>query len=273
MHEFEQEISEAAGLLLKTGKAAAFCGSGISAESGIATFRDPGGIWDRIDPMEFGTPEGFIGALDRNPGVFISIFFELLDMFEKAECNPGHKVLADLENRGVLGSVITQNVDNLQSEAGSAHIIELHGNLFRMICLSCGKKKMYERKPFIRDLKEKIDLLSDRCLASLFTLVPTCDDCGSITRPDVVLFGETVQELPRAYHAARDCAAMLVLGTSGAVYPAAALPYEAKERGAPIIVINPNENAFEDIADVYIPMKTGVALPLLLKKLKEIGDS
>jgi NAD-dependent deacetylase len=269
MYAYDKETSAAAILLAKATSAVAFCGSGVSAESGISTFRDPGGIWERIDPIEAGTSGGLITSLAKNPGPLMQIFMELLNAFEHAECNPGHSVLADLEKMGVLETVITQNVDNLQDEAGSNNIIELHGNLFRMVCLSCGKKIKFDRKPFVGGLKEKIIHLNDYSLASLVTLAPTCDVCNSIMRPDIVMFGEAVQDLPRAFEAGFNCDVMLVLGTSGTVYPAAELPFEAKRKGAAIIVINPNENAFDAITDVYIPMKTGEALPGILNKLKK----
>jgi len=270
MGSYEREISAAAAILAKTKKAVAFCGSGVSAESGISTFRDPGGIWERIDPMEAGTAGGLIFSLSENPEKMMQIFLELLAAFEKAECNPGHLALADLENMGILETIITQNVDNLQNEAGNRTIIEMHGNLLRMACLSCGVKKKLDRKPLIRDLKQTLMNLKDYTLASLLTLAPRCDVCNSIMRPDIVMFGEAVQDLPRAFGAGRECDAMLVLGTSGVVYPAAELPFEAKSRGADIIVVNPNENPFEEITDVYIPMKTGVALPAIVDKTRKL---
>lgn len=264
----DSEISAAAAVLAKARKAAAFCGSGVSAESGISTFRDPGGIWERINPMEAGTSGGLLLSLAKNPEKLMRIFSDLLNAFEKAECNPGHLALADLEKMGILETVITQNVDNLQNEAGSGNIIEMHGNLFRMACLSCGSKKKFERKQLIRDLKQTLSSLKDYSLESLVALAPRCDACGSIMRPDIVMFGEAVQDLPRAFEAGHDCDAMLVLGTSGVVYPAAELPFEAKRNGADIIVVNPNENAFEEITDVYIPMKSGEALPAIVEKTR-----
>jgi NAD-dependent deacetylase len=270
MSAYDRETSAAAKILAKTRKAVAFCGSGVSAESGISTFRDPGGIWDRIDPMEASTSGGLLSSLAKNPEKLMNIFIDLLDAFEKAEYNPGHLALADLEKRGILRTVITQNVDNLQNEAGTGNIIEIHGNLFRMVCLSCGRKKKFDRKPFIRDLRHALMNLNDYSLASLVTLAPRCDTCGSVMRPDIVMFGEAVQELPGAFDAGGECDAMLVLGTSGVVYPAAELPFEAKRHGADIIVVNPNENAFEEITDVYIPVKTGLALPAIVDKINKI---
>lgn len=269
MSEYRNEIEAAAGILSTATRGSAFCGAGNSAESGIATFRDPGGLWDVVDPMEMGTAEGFISALDRNADKLLPVFMGILDSFEQADHNPGHKVLAELEAMGIVQSVITQNVDNLHHEAGSTEVIEVHGNLFRMRCLACNSIKSVERKPFVRKIREKLTALTEFSLAGMVSLAPVCDTCSSVMRPDVVMFGEAVQHLPRAFGAAQSSDVMLVLGTSGNVYPAAYFPVEAKKSGARIIVINPTENAFKAVTDVYIPMRTGEALPLIVDKIKE----
>lgn len=265
------EIQKAAELLLGSNDTAAFCGSGVSAESGISTFRDPGGIWDRLDMNEVGTAGGLFATLGNNPGKLVPIFFELLDTLEKAAFNPGHEALAWLQSRARLRTIITQNVDNLQQEAGSDAVIEVHGNLFDMVCLSCGKKQKFARRPLVHEIREKMKRMRDMSLAGLVSLVPRCESCGSLMRPDVVMFGEAVKEMPRTFELARECDVMLVLGTSGVVYPAAELPYEAMRAGAKIVVINPHENAFFDICDVYIPMKTGEALPAIVEKVRSMN--
>ncbi len=269
MADYVQEISEAARILTNAKKATAFCGSGVSAESGIATFRDPGGIWDRLDPMKVGTPEGFLATLTSNPHSLVPLVLKLIEDIEKAEFNPGHGALAELEKLGKVRTVITQNVDNLQREAGTVDLIEVHGNLFHLVCVSCGGTRVLERRTFIAGLKDRLVRLADFSLSGLSTLAPPCEACGSFMRPDVVMFGEAVRELPRAYHAARTCDAMLVLGTSGTVFPAAALPYEARRGDAPVIVINPRENPFEEITDVYLPMKFGVAMSAIMKIIRK----
>ncbi|HPL16011.1 MAG TPA: Sir2 family NAD-dependent protein deacetylase [Spirochaetota bacterium] len=269
MDQYQNEISRAAELLKNTRNAVAFCGSGVSEESGIATFRDPGGIWDRINPMEVGTLEGIISVLTKNPGRILPVFMDLLEVFEKADFNPGHRALAEFEKMGILKKIITQNIDNLQQEAGSVAVIEVHGNMFRLACVSCGRKVVVDRKPFVASLKSRMAAITAFTLPAVMELAPRCGSCGSLMRPDVVMFGEAVQELPHAFAAARGCDMLLVLGTSGVVYPAAEIPFEAKKRFADIIVINPNENAFSDITDIYIPMKTGEALPAILNAMKK----
>ncbi len=271
MGQYRKEIEEAAKILSKATRASAFCGAGNSEESGIATFRDPGGLWDQVDPIEVGTAEGLISALDRNAEKLLPVFIGILNAFEQADHNPGHKALADLEAMGILMSVITQNVDNLHQEAGSSKVIEVHGNLFRMKCLSCGCTKNVERKSFVREIREKLNAMAEFSLTHMVSLAPLCDTCSSMMRPDVVMFGEAVQHLPRAFGIAQSTDVMLVLGTSGNVYPAAYFPIEAKKAGARIIVINPTENAFSPVTDVYIPMKTGEALPAIVGKIKEMA--
>ncbi|MFO8047554.1 MAG: NAD-dependent deacylase [Desulfosudaceae bacterium] len=263
-------IRQAAEMLAEASRAAASTGAGISAESGIATFRDPGGVWDKLNPTEVGTTEGLLSALGKDPGRFVPFFLELLAALEKAEPNPGHLALADLEAMGILKTVITQNIDNLHQEAGSSLVIEVHGNGFRMRCTSCGKTRKQDRKPLLREAIAGLSDLPEYTMATFIDLLPKCDHCAAIMRPDVVMFGESIQALPLAFEAAAKCDIMLALGTSGAVYPAAGLPFEAKEKGAGVIVVNPHENAFARISDVYIPMTTGQALPLIVTAVKDL---
>ncbi len=272
MDKLKKEIKKAASILSTSKRATASSGSGISAESGISTFRDPGGIWDQVDPISVGTSSGLMNFLQENSDKLIPLLFDILDSFEKADPNPGHMALFDLEKMGILKTVITQNVDNLHLEAGTTDLIEVHGNLFQMLCLSCGSEKRVNRKSFIRDIREKLSSFTSYDLANLIKLAPICDQCASIMRPDVVMFGEAVKDLTRAFQVCHETDAMLILGTSGVVYPAAAFPGEAKNAGAKIIEINPNESAFSGISDVYIPMKTGEALPAIVQEINKILD-
>ncbi|MBU3916077.1 NAD-dependent protein deacylase [bacterium] len=260
MEDLKKEISEAARILSNTNRAVAFCGSGVSEESGISTFRDPGGLWDQIDPIEVGTTEGLIQAMEKNSDRLKPIFKEILCSFEKADPNPAHKVLAELEKKEIISAIITQNIDNLHQESGSKNVIEVHGNLFRMKCLSCGKLRKYNRKELVKKTLENFRNLTEFDLRSLLSLAVKCDFCQNITRPDVVMFGEAVQNLNDSIFVSRSCEVMLILGTSGLVYPAAGFPMEAKKAGAKIIEMNPTENAFSKITDIYIPMKAGEGL-------------
>lgn len=263
------DLQTAAAILSQSSRTVASCGAGMSAESGISTFRDAGGLWDRIDPMDVGTPAGLMHTLERNAAALLPLFLELLDSFEQASPNPGHVALADLEKLGILKTVITQNVDNLHQEAGNRDVIEVHGNLFRMKCLACATASIHDRKALIGETRERITALTSFTLDSLAVLAPKCPACGFLSRPDVVMFSEAVQDLPRAFEVSGNCDVMLVLGTSGVVYPAAYFPVEAKKAGARIIVINPTENAFSSVSDLYIPMKTGEALPAIVDMIRK----
>jgi len=269
MGKWKQEIEEAVSILSKAKRASASSGAGMSEESGIPTFRDPGGIWDEVNPIEAGTTRGLIHTLEKNAEKIIPIFLKMLDSFERAEPNPGHTALFELEKMGILKTVITQNVDNLHKEAGTSDLVEVHGNLFRMACLRCGRKKTVDRKSYVRSVRDKLASFSTYDLSSLIKLAEVCDQCGSIMRPDVVMFGEAVKDLQRAFDVSFHSDVMLVLGTSGVVYPAASFPAEAKNAGAKIVVINPTENGFRNYSDVYIPMKTGEALPIIVEGIRK----
>ena len=172
------DLQIAASILAKASRAVASCGAGISAESGIATFRDAGGLWDRIDPIEVGTPAGLVNTLERKAAVLLPLFLELLDSFEQASPNPGHTALADLEAMGILTTIITQNVDNLHQEAGNSDVIEVHGNLFRMKCLACETVSTYDRKQLIGETRTGLTALTAFTLDALTTLAPKCPACG-----------------------------------------------------------------------------------------------
>lgn len=265
----ENLIDKAAQIVAKAKRLVAFTGSGVSAESGIATFRDPGGIWDRFDPDLFRTSGVFLSLLSQKQDQLKALLEELLQTFEKAKPNPGHLALVELERLKILRSVITQNIDNIHREAGNTHIIELHGNIYRFRCLVCHSKQSMEKGKFLEWLRKIVHGGQSFELSSLVELLPKCR-CGNPTRNDVVMFGEPVQEMNKAIDEAKTCDVMLVLGTSGVVYPAAILPQEAKKRDAKIIDVNPAGSSFVSIADVVIKEKSGVALPKIIEGVKKI---
>ncbi len=269
----ESEIRKAAEILAEAKNAAASCGAGISAESGIATFRDPGGVWDRLDPSEVGTSSGLVKALEKKADKLIPFFIELMEAFEKAQPNPAHFALGELEKMGILKAVITQNIDNLHQEGGSTEVIEVHGNGFRFCCLSCGHLQSWPRQELIAEAKSKLQSLKDYSVSSIAEVLPKCSRCSSMMRPDVVMFGEMVKDIPRAFEAAQRSDVMLAIGTSGVVYPAAYLPFEAKNAGAKVIVVNPNENPFSRVSDAYIPLNAGEAMSSLIEAVKEARGS
>ena len=268
--KIDNEIQKAAEIIAGARHAVASCGAGISAESGIATFRDPGGVWDKLNPVEVGTTSGLINTLNKNAQKLIPFFIELLEAFEQAEPNPAHIALGELEKMGILKTVITQNIDNLHQEAGNTDVVEVHGNGFRLSCISCGKLKTRPRRELIGEIKSKIQTMTEYSLSTMASLMPTCGHCESLMRPDVVMFGEMVKDIPRAFSAAKHCDVMLAIGTSGVVYPAAYLPFEAKDAGAKVIVVNPNENPFARVSDAYIPMNAGTAMPRLVEAVRAV---
>jgi NAD-dependent deacetylase len=224
-------------------------GAGISAESGISTFRGMGGQWEKVDPLKLATPEAFA----KDPRHVWEWYEARRRQVAQAEPNRGHEVLAWMEDFFPEVALITQNVDRLHHKAGSRRPIELHGSLWMVRCTgspSCGEWE-------------------DR--HELVNLPPKCPQCGALLRPGVVWFGE---ELPReawaqAEEAARDCDAFLVVGTSALVYPAAALPEDPLRRGKPVIEINPEETPLSNLVTLSIRSKAGEALELLAEGLSQ----
>ncbi len=264
--KISNDIDLAVSQIKNCSRIVAFSGSGISAESGIPTFRDPGGLWDQLDPWEVGTVPGLLSALESKSDQLKPIFLNILDTFEKSEPNQAHIALSELEKVGKLIGIITQNIDNLHQDAGNTRVVEMHGNLFRMKCLSCGSEETYERQSFISKTRETMNQIPAFNIDNLLKLAARCSKCGELTRPDVVMFGEAVHQLRESYQLAQSADLMLVLGTSGVVYPAADLPGQAKARGAVVIEINPAENAFASMTDVYIPLKAGEALKEIMNR-------
>ncbi len=225
---------------------AALTGAGISAESGLATFRDAQtGLWARFDPHELATPSAFA----RNPKLVWDWYAWRRELVAAARPNAGHAALAQLERRLSEFALITQNVDGLHQRAGSRNVIELHGNIGRVKCSREGTLVTHWETPA--------------------DAVPRCAHCGALLRPDVVWFDESLPEfaLAAAEDAVRRCGVLLVVGTSAEVYPAAALPERARRSGALVVEINPNATALSATADHVLRGAAGVVLPALLARL------
>jgi NAD-dependent deacetylase len=269
--EVEHLIDEAASIIGKARNLVAFSGAGVSAESGIPTFRDPGGLWDRFDPLELGGGDIFTSMFSGAgiPQAAVDFVSEMVVVLEKAHPNPGHYALGELERMGILRSVITQNIDNLHREGGNSRVIEVHGNLFRLVCMVCGNKIQLGREELFTMGGELVSLMRKGDLQGIIRLVSKCP-CGGACRLDVVGFGEPVQDMALAMSEARNSDALLILGTSGMVYPAAYIPEHAKKTGAKIIEINATGYCFPDIVDVGIIGKTGEVMPLIVERVKDI---
>jgi NAD-dependent deacetylase len=248
-----ENVLQAAKDLAASRHAVALTGAGISVESGIPPFRGKGGLWEKIDPMEY----AHIEALHRNPeAVWRVLIQDMKTTLDTARPNDGHMGLAQLEKMGILKTIITQNVDGLHQLAGSRHTIEFHGSFAWMRCMNCSNR--------IETRYLDISVIPPRCA------------CGGIWRPECVFFGEEIppQCLIDSKHAAMSCDVMLVVGTSAEVQPAAYMPVIAKNRGAIIIEINPEKTALtHSVSDYIIRGKAGEVMNGILSALNHIRSS
>ena len=254
-----------------------FTGAGISAESGIPTFRERSeGLWAKHDPMEVATPE----AYKKNPQLVWDWHVHLAEKVRQASPNAGHQAVAKLQALVPKVTVITQNVDNLHQDAGSCDVLELHGSLFRLTAF-VDKNVVFsdEQPPVICHLCkgyavwEQCDHFADRSDLEELKLatgrVPRCPACGAFLRPDIVWFGEMLnpQVLEGAMDAADTCDVLICVGSSLEVEPAASLPYRALRRGAVVVEINPVPTALSAAADASLIGKAGDILPRLLSQV------
>jgi NAD-dependent deacetylase len=247
-------IEEAARRLKGAQQVVVLTGAGVSKESGLATFRDPEeGLWARYDPMQLATMEGF----HRDPKLVWEWYAYRFGVAANARPNPGHIAIATLERLFPEVVVITQNIDGLHQAAGSTDVIELHGSILRHRCLKGHTGYTWE------DVKAQ------------GALPPRCPECQALLRPEVVWFGEMLPEraLRRAFNLAQSCAAMLVVGTSGEVQPAASLPFEAAAAGAVVIDVNPERDYIARASDIFLQGPAGQVLPQLVAALTAASDS
>jgi len=222
---------------------AVLTGSGVSAESGVPTFRDAQtGLWAHYDPADLATPEAF----ERDPGLVWEWYEWRRKLVREAAPNPGHLALAQLERRVSRFTLVTQNVDGLHQRAGSGGVIELHGNITHTKCS-------------VEDV-----LVEDYAPEST---PPVCPNCGAPLRPDVVWFGEALpaDALRAASGAAGSCDLFFSVGTSGLVQPAASLPFEALRGGATVVEVNPDETPLSRRADHVLRGRAGEVLPALVE--------
>ncbi|MFP4527738.1 MAG: SIR2 family NAD-dependent protein deacylase [Candidatus Kapaibacterium sp.] len=238
-------------LLVKLSKAqhvAVLTGAGVSAESGIKTFRDPDGLWAKFNPQELASVDGFMS----NPDLVWQWYHHRREIINKAEPNPGHYAIARMERMFPEFTLITQNVDRLHHRAGSTRAFELHGNIIENHCQNC-------KEPF-----EGETALPEGQLAK-------CPECGGMIRPSVVWFGEMLpfDALSGSEEAAIACDVFFTVGTSAEVYPAAFLPVQASQSGAYVVEVNPGETGFSRYADVCLRAPSGEALPKLLEEFEK----
>jgi NAD-dependent deacetylase len=252
--DLNADLERAADWLRRAERVAVLTGAGVSAESGLATFRGAGGLWEGHRVEDVATPEAFA----HDPRLVWRFYNMRRANLRAARPNPGHRALAALEDhvtrKGGAGdrfTLITQNIDGLHQAAGSRRVLEVHGRLSRVRCTSCGA---VEDRPG--------DDLPDS---------PGCPACGELLRPDVVWFGEMLpQDVWRAAaRATTSCQCFLVVGTSAVVYPAAGLIDAAREAGAAVIEVNPEVTAASLRGGVGLRGPSGVILPQLVQRVTQ----
>ncbi len=244
----ESKLKEVAHLLRRQSNLSVLTGAGISAESGVPTFRGPDGLWRQFRAEDLATPEAF----SRDPRLVWEWYDWRRQKIKPLAPNPAHYVLAKWEREIPSFFLITQNVDGLHQKAGSTKLLELHGNIWQVRCLKEG-------------------IVTENNEVPLPSLPPVCPSCGSLLRPHVVWFGEALPRdiLEAAFQASANSTMMFVIGTSAVVQPAASLPLVAADRGATIIEINPEPTPLTSYVDFFLQGKAGEVLPLLDKFMQE----
>ena len=234
-----------AGLLAGAEHAVVLTGAGVSTESGIPDFRSPTGIWADFDPREFAT----ISAFRRDPEKVWSFYAPRFSMLTSARPNAGHLALAELERRGLVQAVVTQNIDLLHERAGSRELVEVHGSIRESECLDCGA-----RYP-LAEVERLLDGMA----------VPRCA-CGAVLKPGVVMFGELLpaEAIDRAFELARGAGLLLVVGSTLEVTPVADLPWETLRAGGNVAVVNLGPTAFDERASLRVEGRAGETLEALV---------
>jgi NAD-dependent deacetylase len=241
-------LSRAAALVRKSRRAVALTGAGISTPSGIQDFRSPGaGLWNQVDPARVASIQAFM----HDPAVFYDWFGGTALQMYAAEPNAAHRALAEMETRGILRAVVTQNIDGLHHKAASRRVLEVHGSMRTASCVQCGGQK--EARPLLERY------LQDRA-------IPRCAHCEGAMKPDVVLFGEMLpaEVLMEAREEIAHCDLLLVVGSSLTVAPAADLPWLALQARAPLIICNREPTWADPYAAFVLREDVAASLPALL---------
>jgi NAD-dependent deacetylase len=243
------EVEALAALMRERQPCVVLSGAGISTESGIPDFRSPDGIWAQYDPMEYAT----IDAFHEDPEKVWRFYAPRYSMLASAEPNDAHRALVELEQRGYVSGLITQNIDMLHERAGSRGAVEVHGSIRESHCLRCNTS--YALADVVKLLEA-----SD---------APRCLTCASVLKPGVVMFGELLPQEPldRSFELARSAALLLVVGSALEVQPVAVLPWETRQGGGEVAIVNLGPSAFDDHAALKIDGKAGEVLPALVAAL------
>lgn len=251
----DKHVLEAVELLTAARRVCCLTGAGISAESGIPTFRGKGGFWAGRRAEDLATPESFAA----DPELVWRFYLWRRGLLTEKKPNPGHFALADIERRLAYFTLITQNVDSLHTEAGSRRVVELHGNIWIDRCSRCPRERRANPADY-QPIPEQSDVSAE---------IPHCDECGAMMRPGVVWFGEMLppDAVSAAQEAVTGCEVMLVVGTSAVVQPAASFAAWARSNGARIIEVNPETTPLSDTVDLRFAAPAGQVLPEIAKRL------
>jgi NAD-dependent deacetylase len=224
-------------------------GAGVSTESGIPDFRSPTGIWAEFDPLEYASLEAF----RADPAKVWSFYAPRFAMLTEAKPNAAHRVLAELERRGLVRAVVTQNIDLLHERAGSREVVEVHGSIKTSSCLACGAS--YPLDDVVAQLESRS--------------APICRHCDTVLKPDVVFFGELLPEaaIERAYALAGDAKLLVVVGSALEVWPVAELPLVTRRAGGSVAIVNRGPTALDGGTDLKIDGSAGETLESVLAAL------
>ena len=247
-----ENLKELASLIESSEKIVFFTGAGISTESGIPDFRSPeSGLWNDKNMEDFFGIDNFL----NKPEEFYELFMRKFEMFLRAEPNPSHNFITELERKGKVLSVITQNIDGLHQKSGTKNLIELHGNITNAYCLKCNNQ--IKTKQTFNMIKKGIN-------------PPLCPVCNGLIKPDVVFFGENLpaKALDDAVEKSKQGDLFIVMGSSLVVMPAALMPGYAKSAGVKVVILNKMPTPYDSMADIVINEKLGT----IIKNIKELID-
>ena len=250
------QIEQVAGLILNAKRIVIFVGAGLSTESGIPDFRSPGGVWDKYDPEDFYFQNFLSSEASREK--YWQMATEMYEAMRDAKPNQAHLAVAELEKLGKLDCLITQNIDGLHFKAGNSpeKVLELHGTAMFVTCLSCNKR--YER-----------DAIQGRIAKG--EKAPRCDECAGLLKPATISFGQSMPEWEtrEAYERSATCDLFIVIGSSLVVQPAANMPVVAHRNGAKLVIVNRDETACDDIADIMIRDQAGSVMSSVLEGVRK----
>ncbi|NWG02199.1 MAG: NAD-dependent protein deacylase [Syntrophaceae bacterium] len=252
----EEQLKQIAQWIATSKRIIVFTGAGLSTESGIPDFRSPGGVWDKYNPEDFYFQNFLASEISREK--YWQMATEMYGPIKKAEPNPAHLAISELEKLGKLDCVITQNIDGLHLKAGNSEekVIQLHGTALYVSCLSCHQK--YDRD----EIQERIKK-GERA--------PLCESCGGLLKPATISFGQSMpeKETQEAYHRSSLSDLFIVIGSSLVVQPAASMPLVAKRNGAKLVIINRDPTSCDHMADLIIHAQAGPTMVSVLRYVKQ----